>query len=66
MFVEPEMWGGGIGRALLNAAVHQARLKGVSLTVLANPTARGFYESCGFTVEGEEPTRFGPGLRMSR
>jgi GNAT superfamily N-acetyltransferase len=66
MFVEPEMWGGGIGRALLNAAVHQARLKGLSLTVLANPTARGFYESCGFIVEGEEPTRFGPGLRMSR
>ena len=66
MFVDPEMWGGGIGRALINAAAHQARLKGLTLTVLANPSARGFYESCGFSVEGEEPTRFGPGLRMSR
>lgn len=66
LFVEPEMWGGGIGRALINAAAHQARLKGLTLSVLANPSARGFYESCGFSVEGEEPTRFGPGLRMSR
>ena len=66
LFVEPEMWGGGIGRALLDAAAHQARLRGLSLTVLANPSARGFYESCGFSVDGEEPTRFGPALRMSR
>lgn len=66
LFVEPEMWGGGIGRALINAAAHQARLRGLTLTVLANPSVRGFYESCGFSVEGEEPTRFGPGLRMSR
>jgi len=66
LFVEPDLWGGGIGRALVNAAAHQARRKGLSLTVVANPTARGFYESCGFMVEGEEQTRFGPGLRMSR
>jgi GNAT superfamily N-acetyltransferase len=66
LFVEPYLWGGGIGRALVEAAVHEARRRGLSLTVLANPTARGFYESCGFTVEGEEQTRFGPGLRMSR
>jgi GNAT superfamily N-acetyltransferase len=66
LFVEPDLWGGGIGRALIQAAAHQARLKGLSLTVLANPSARGFYESCGFSVEGEEQTRFGPGLRMSR
>ena len=66
LFVEPEMWGGGIGRALLDAAAHQARLRGLSLTVLANPSARGFYESCGFSVEGEEQTRFGLALRMSR
>ena len=66
LFVEPDMWGGGIGRALVDAAAHQARRKGLSLTVIANPAARGFYESCGFTAEGEEQTRFGPGLRMSR
>ncbi len=66
LFVEPDLWGGGIGRALANAAIHQARLRGLSLTVIANPRARGFYESCGFSVEGEERTRFGPGLRMSK
>ena len=66
LFVEPDLWGGGIGRALINAAAHEARRKGLALTVIANPAARGFYESCGFTVEGETPTRFGPGLRMSR
>ena len=66
LFVEPDLWGGGIGQALINAAVHQARLRGLSLTVIANPRARGFYESCGFSVEGEEQTRFGPALRMSR
>ena len=66
LFVEPDLWGGGIGRLLVNAAAHEARRRGLSLTVIANPRARGFYESCGFTVEGEEHTRFGPGLRMSR
>jgi RimJ/RimL family protein N-acetyltransferase len=38
----------------------------LALTVIANPRARGFYEKCGFKVEGEVQTRFGPGLRMSR
>jgi len=66
LFVEPDLWGGGIGRALIQAAAHQARLRGLSLTVIANPSVRGFYESCGFSVEGEEQTRFGPGIRMSR
>ena len=66
LFVEPDLWGGGIGKALVDAATHSARLRGLSLTVIANPRARGFYESCGFSVEGEEQTRFGPGLRMSR
>ena len=66
LFVEPELWGGGIGRALIDFAVHQARRKGLSLSVIANPTARGFYEKCGFAVEGEAQTRFGPALRMSR
>jgi hypothetical protein len=51
---------------LIDAAAHEARRKGLTLTVIANPAARGFYESCGFTCEGEVPTRFGPALRMSR
>ena len=66
LFVEPELWGRGIGRALVEAAVHEARRKGLSVTVIANPAARGFYEKCGFTVEGEAETRFGPATSMSR
>ena len=66
LFVEPDLWGCGIGKALIQAATHQARLSGMTLKVTANPSVRLFYESCGFTVEGETQTRFGPALRMSR
>ena len=66
LFVEPDLWGLGIGKALVEAATHEARLSGMTLKVTANPSARLFYESCGFSIEGEEQTRFGPALRMSR
>ena len=66
LFVEPDLWGHGIGRALVDAATHEARRKGLALRVIAAPRARKFYESCGFKVEGEEQTRFGPALRMTR
>jgi hypothetical protein len=39
---------------------------GLALTVNANPSAREFYQRCGFSLEGEAETRFGPALRMSR
>ena len=66
LFVEPDLWGRGIGRALVDRAAHEARCNGLSVTVIANPAALGFYEKCGFAVEGEASTRFGPALRMSR
>ena len=66
LFVEPDRWREGIGATLVDAATHEARRKGLALTVIANPAARAFYEHCGFSVEGEVQTRFGPGLRMSR
>ncbi len=67
LFVEPGLWRQGIGAALVEAAVHEARRRGLSLmTVVAEPSARLFYESCGFTAEGVTETRFGPALRMSR
>src|SRR5689334_18709115 len=66
LFVEPELWRRGIGRALADEATHYARNRGLALSVIANPVARGFYESCGLSVEGEATTRFGPALRMSR
>jgi GNAT superfamily N-acetyltransferase len=66
LFVEPELWRRGIGAALIDVAVHEARRQGLSMTVIANPSAREFYEKCGFAVEGDAKTRFGPALRMSR
>jgi GNAT superfamily N-acetyltransferase len=66
LFVEPDLWGRGIGRALVDAATLQARKRGLALQVIANPRAQRFYEHCGFTVEGEEQTRFGRALRMTR
>ena len=67
LFVEPERWRGEIGSALVDAATHEARRRGHSLvTVVASPTARQFYERCGFSVEEEAETRFGPAVRMSR
>ena len=66
LFVEPDLWGRGIGRALVDAATHEARKRGIAVSVIASPGARRFYESCGFSVEGEAETRFGPALRMTR
>ena len=66
LFVEPHLWRHGIGAALVDAVTHEARRQGLAVTVIANPAARGFYERCGFAYEGEEQTRFGPGLRMTR
>ena len=66
LFVEPDLWRRGIGAALVDAATHEARRKGLTLSVIANPAARSFYERCGFALEGDAQTRFGPALRMSR
>ena len=66
LFVEPERWRQGVGRALVDAATHEARRNGHALVVIANDAARGFYERCGFTLEGPAETRFGPALRMTR
>jgi GNAT superfamily N-acetyltransferase len=66
LFVEPDLWRQGIGAALVAEAIHEARRRGLSLTVVASPEAKKFYVKCGFTVEGAAETRFGPALRMSR
>ena len=66
LFVEPDLWRQGVGRALTDAAVHEARRRGFTLWVVASPTAREFYEKCVFSVECEAKTRFGPAIRMSR
>jgi GNAT superfamily N-acetyltransferase len=66
LFVEPDLWRRGVGAALVEAATHEARKRGLALTVIANPHALGFYRSCGFSEQDIVATRFGPGIRMSR
>jgi GNAT superfamily N-acetyltransferase len=66
LFVEPSQWRRGVGSALVDAATHRARIRGLTLSVIAHPAARGFYERCGFAFESEAETRFGPAIRMSR
>ena len=54
--VDPQLQGGGVGRALVAAAADEARRRGarkLSLRVLGtNDRARALYERCGFVVEG--------------
>ena len=66
LFVEPKLWRRGIGAALVETATHEARRQGLALSVIANHAALGFYERCGFALEGEAQTRFGPALRMTK
>ncbi|MEU7060565.1 GNAT family N-acetyltransferase [Streptomyces sp. NPDC046197] len=60
--VAEEARGAGVGRALLRAAVDEARRQGarrISLRVLGHNTpARKLYESEGFAVEGVQPEEF--------
>ena len=66
LFVEPEHWREGVGASLVDVATHEARKRGLALMVTANPSAQEFYQKCGFAVEGDAQTRFGPALRMSK
>lgn len=68
MYVAPEARGKGIGRALLEYAIAEARcqpgLEQIALLVVStNPGARRLYASCGFTVYGVEPRALKVGNR---
>jgi GNAT superfamily N-acetyltransferase len=67
LFVEPEAWRQGIGRALVEHCCSAAAAAGAgSLHVVGNPHAEHFYVSCGFKMLGRRQMRFGVGLLMKR
>jgi N-acetylglutamate synthase-like GNAT family acetyltransferase len=67
LFVEPDSWRQGIGRALVEHSSNLAKSAGARhLHVIGNPQAEHFYTGCGFDVFGTQRTRFGVGLLMKR
>jgi GNAT superfamily N-acetyltransferase len=67
LFVEPEAWRQGIGRALVEHCASAAKAAGAgALHVVGNPHAERFYSACGFRKLGITQTRFGTGLLMER
>ena len=65
LFVEPDLWGLGIGRALVADALAIARQSGATaIETVANPRAEGFYTKLGFAFTGRTQTPFGPANRM--
>ncbi len=67
IYVDPEKWGQGFGKALSEAALQRARKGGfqeLKLWVLReNHRARDFYERLGFQVDGAGDAKgFAPGL----
>jgi len=67
LFVEPHLWGQGIGRLLIDYCVEVSRQEHKTvLHVIGNPHAAGFYRACGFEQHGTVATRFGEGLLFRR
>jgi ribosomal protein S18 acetylase RimI-like enzyme len=67
LFVEPDLMGRGIGRALVADVERTLRVQGVRyIDVIANPTAISFYTRLGFVRGADVTTQFGPapGMRM--
>jgi GNAT superfamily N-acetyltransferase len=65
LFVEPDLWGMGIGRALVTDALARARTAGAeAIEANANPRVESFYQRLGFAVTGKSETPFGPAHRM--
>ncbi|MGH2963943.1 MAG: GNAT family N-acetyltransferase [Solirubrobacterales bacterium] len=61
LYVHPEAWRCGLGRALVGHALAELREAGcdvVTLWTLADsPSARAFYEACGFVHDGASQRR---------
>ncbi len=60
LFVRPERFGQGIGRALLNRALAEARRSGADLLyLLSDPNAETFYLRMGAIRQGRQRSRSG-------
>jgi N-acetylglutamate synthase-like GNAT family acetyltransferase len=67
LFVEPEGWRQGTGRALVEHCFAFARAEGArEMEVIANRHAEGFYGRLGFEAVREVQTQFEPALLMRR
>jgi GNAT superfamily N-acetyltransferase len=65
MFVEPTFIGRGVGRALWDHAVAQARRLGhPALIVVSDPNAEGFYAKMGAQRIGARPSDLEPGRSL--
>jgi len=67
LFVEPHLWGSGVGRLLIQDAVAITRRQhATAIDVTSNPDAIAFYRRVGFSEGNEAATRFGPARRMHK
>ena len=65
LFVVPDGQGGGVGRALFEAACEAARVAGCgTLTIEADPHAVEWYERRGAVLVGEAPSKSIPGRML--
>jgi GNAT superfamily N-acetyltransferase len=64
LYVEPEVQGGGIGKALLASALALTGGKASLKCQSRNPQALGFYRHLGWTPGEEGETELGPWVRM--
>lgn len=67
LFVAPEVWRRGIGRALIaEAERHAVGLGAQSLHVVAGERARPFYEASGYRFAGTVATDFAPAVELRK
>jgi ribosomal protein S18 acetylase RimI-like enzyme len=68
LYVNTEIQGRGLGKALLNAVIEEIKLlhaTSLILNVKRDNTAKAFYEKLGFSVTGEEDIDIGNGFFMN-
>lgn len=67
LFVDPDRWRSGVGRALVEDALARAGACGArQVELTANGSALAFYERLGFDVVGRVETELGPAPRLRR